>query len=217
MELISSLLAALCAFLGAITAHFVAHDAYSKCPRYAHKLIQRAARMLSPLARKRYEEEWLAHLQECDGVFAKLQHAFECLLCARKLAASTRPPQPIEYKFGTGEKVSLNLATGVVALIMFDITVKQIMRLDEMDRPLPDGLDDDLKLELERLCDKYSYLGDVDGEAFSKFLDALHRAVFEPNKSPPPRITGLLQDQDLFAELSSDFSWFVPGPDDLAE
>src|SRR4051794_6233297 len=66
MELIISVVATLCAFLGAVAAHFVAHDAYSRCPRYAQRLIELAARHLPEEERERYQEEWLADLHEFD-------------------------------------------------------------------------------------------------------------------------------------------------------
>jgi hypothetical protein len=120
MELIVSICAAIGAFIGTVAAHFVAHDAYSQCPSYARRLIERAAKNLPPFERLRYEEEWLADLNERVSVFAKFKHAFECLLCARTLRriAERKPQRPLKMQFevvGAG-LLEVDLKTGLHAL-----------------------------------------------------------------------------------------------------
>ena len=51
MELITSLIAGIAAFLGAVLAHFVAHDAYTASPKYARRLIERGYNQSALLAR----------------------------------------------------------------------------------------------------------------------------------------------------------------------
>ena len=118
MELIVWLFAAIGAFLGTVASHSVAHDAYSGCPKYARRLIKRAAGRLPPFERNRYEEEWLADLEEREGVFAKFKHAFDCLLCARTLSSLSRGRAPAYLEFsvpGVG-KTRLDFVAGIVAL-----------------------------------------------------------------------------------------------------
>jgi hypothetical protein len=120
MELIISLCAAIGAFIGTVAAHFVAHDAYSQCPRYARRLIERAAKNLPPLERLRYAEEWVADLEERDGVFAKFKHAFECLLCARTLRRiAERKPQTLpsmQFEAAGAGLLEVDLKSGLQAI-----------------------------------------------------------------------------------------------------
>ena len=118
MELIVWLFAAIGAFLGTVASHFIAHDAYSSCPKYARRLIERAARRLPPFERTRYEEEWLADVEEREGVFAKFKHAIDCLLCARTLSSLSRGRAPayIEFSLPGVGKARLDFVAGIVAL-----------------------------------------------------------------------------------------------------
>ncbi len=72
--------------VGGVAMHFVAHEAYDKAPSLAVKLIRLASRRLPPPDNERYQEEWLAHLNDCEGGITKLLHAIDCLVSARALA-----------------------------------------------------------------------------------------------------------------------------------
>jgi hypothetical protein len=85
MDVISLAGALVAGLVSAIAGHFVAHDLYEAAPKHAKRLLSHAVRILPESDRERYAEEWLAHLRECEGVFAKFRHAIECLFIARKL------------------------------------------------------------------------------------------------------------------------------------
>ena len=128
MELIISFCSVIGAFVGTLAAHFVAHDAYSQCPKYARRIIERAAKMLPAWERARYEEEWLADLNDRLGVFPKFKHAIECLLCARtlrRIAERHREPTiQVEIR-GLGE-MEVDFASGAQALLaMLKMDVKR--------------------------------------------------------------------------------------------
>jgi hypothetical protein len=180
MELIISALAAVCAFLGSIAAHFIAHDAYFKAPKYARRLIAHAARKLPPLDRARYEEEWLADLHERDGVLAKLRHAFECVLCARKLAGtvSHRAPQVVQFVFSrrgdfekdsvTGEPVETDLSTGLFAAYAFSLFAERPeMTGDEVVKAVSARVPEVLR--------KHGLSSPADGAALDKIITTLKR------------------------------------------
>jgi hypothetical protein len=119
MELIISLCSAIGAFVGTIAAHFVAHDAYSQCPKYARRIIERAAKMLPAWQRARYEEEWLADLNDRLGVFAKFKHALECLLCARTLRriAEHNPRPMVEVEIPGVGTIEVDFASCLLAVL----------------------------------------------------------------------------------------------------
>ena len=120
MELVLGAISLLGAFLGAIAAHFFAHDAYTRCPKYAQRILRAAIRKLGPVERQRYEEEWLADLYEREGVIEKFEHAIACYFCAGKIAATwqKRLQAPIDLTFtGAGAAtVTVDFVTGVYAL-----------------------------------------------------------------------------------------------------
>jgi hypothetical protein len=135
MELITSAFAAVGAFIGTIAAHFIAHDAYSRCPRYARRLVKWAARQLPPFERERYEEEWLADLEERDGAFAKFKHAFECFLCAHKLStlAKGRTPASIEFVVTGHGRASASFVTGIIlfkALMLMSMNKHELAEVE---------------------------------------------------------------------------------------
>jgi hypothetical protein len=85
MDLITSLGTVIAAAATAVGTHFVAHDLYKGAPTHARRLLDHAVKLLPEADRARYQEEWLAHLQDCEGVLCKFRHAFECWLVAHKL------------------------------------------------------------------------------------------------------------------------------------
>jgi two-component sensor histidine kinase len=52
----------------------------------ARWIIEKAVQRLPAENRKRFREEWLAHLEEVPSAVRKLWHAFGCYLCATKVA-----------------------------------------------------------------------------------------------------------------------------------
>ena len=113
-------------FLAAVAAHFIAHDAYSRCPKYARRLVERAVRQLPPFERERYGEEWLADVEEREGVLAKFEHAFLCQLSARTLRrfAEREPQRPAKMQFEVAgiDLVEVDLMSGLQALILIGDT-----------------------------------------------------------------------------------------------
>jgi len=192
MELIVSLFAAIGAFLGTVAAHFVAHDAYSNCPRYARRLIERAARRLPPFERARYEEEWLADLEEREGVFAKFKHAFDCLLCARTLSSLSRGRVPayIEFSIPDVGKVRLDFVAGIVALKQ----VEDIFVGCDPSSPAPRGVHSHrLIVELQKkLQERYGELTPYRPGQLDRLTDLLEKMVQQPNGRRPLEIRLIL-------------------------
>lgn len=85
MDLIAFVIGGLGLLIGSILVHLIATDIYHNAPRVAQWLIRRAVRFLPEAARPRFQEEWLAHMDECVGAFSKLTHALGCVVCARNL------------------------------------------------------------------------------------------------------------------------------------
>jgi hypothetical protein len=81
MEIVALLAAGLCS----VFLNLFASELWCRGPSFAKWLIVRAARRLPVQQRERYEEEWLAHLDECLGNFSKVRHALECMICVRAL------------------------------------------------------------------------------------------------------------------------------------
>lgn len=138
MDLVLSLAGLLASVAAGIIGHFIAHDLYSATPRYAKRLLAYAVKLLPEPDRKRYEEEWLAHLQERAGAISKLRHAVECLCVARKLGQIvarriTVEPHAIEFSFSSnGQKiatVSMDSVTALPLLTMMD-------EVDNLERPI---------------------------------------------------------------------------------
>jgi hypothetical protein len=175
MELILSICAGIGAFFGSIAAHFIAHDAYSRCPKYAQKLIERAVRKLPPFERIRYEEEWLADLNEREGVFAKFKHACECMLCAHKVATtcSHRASGALEVTVqgASSETVKLDLVTGLVAIALMRETLQQSRRGKKLKS-------EDLQAINSFVKEKYRHLGNIDRCNFGALIEAMTKVRF---------------------------------------
>ncbi len=176
MELILSICSGIGAFFGSIAAHFIAHDAYSRCPRYARKLIERAARELPPFERRRYEEEWLADLEERESVFAKFKHAFECMLCAHKVATTCRQRASraleITVKGAYSETVNLDLITGLVAITIIKETLQRSRGGKELKIEDVEAINTFVK-------EKYRHLGEVDRRNFNALIEAMVKVRFD--------------------------------------
>jgi hypothetical protein len=91
MELLTSILAGLFAFIGSIVGNIMANDLCVSATAVCSKIIRSAARGIGvePL-QGRYEEEWLADLAERDTVYAKYHHAIGCYLVSGKIRRESR-------------------------------------------------------------------------------------------------------------------------------
>lgn len=120
MQLIGGILSTIGAAFAAFLLHIAAHDFCAASPTLCKRLIVRAARKLNTKLRERYEEEWLADLEERETLFCKFKHAFECVFCARKIARQAAMTTihisyfvpgvgrlPIDMKFGRRTAMAL--------------------------------------------------------------------------------------------------------------
>ena len=89
MELLTSFLACIFAFVGGIVGNVVANDLYISAPRTCTFIIRRAAKRLGK-HKGRYEEEWLADLSERETVYEKYNHAIGCYLSADSIRREAR-------------------------------------------------------------------------------------------------------------------------------
>jgi hypothetical protein len=79
MELVTSVLSLIGVAIVGFIGHIVAHDFCERTSTLARWLISFATKRLPPAKREHYMEEWTAHLDECEGVLAKLLHAIGCV------------------------------------------------------------------------------------------------------------------------------------------
>jgi hypothetical protein len=114
MGILTSIILGLGSVTGVIALHLAADEIGERVPSVARRLIRRAAGKLPKQQRLNYEEEWLAHLNECPGMIAKLLHAIGCVICGRNLKRFfERLPVTIEID---GEPFYLELDTGLFAM-----------------------------------------------------------------------------------------------------
>jgi hypothetical protein len=106
-------LAAVVSLLGAILLPMVQQEFMNACPRMARRLVRLAARVIPPAHRARYREEWLAELEELEGLqLAMLATAARILLFApttgwalrgsRGSAKSQKEPDGVKRLFDLG-------------------------------------------------------------------------------------------------------------------
>lgn len=89
MELLTSILAGIFAFVGGILGNVMANDLCVSAPRTCAFIIRRAAKRLGR-HKGRYEEEWLADLNERETVYEKYEHAIGCFLSAGSIRQQAR-------------------------------------------------------------------------------------------------------------------------------
>jgi hypothetical protein len=89
MHLITGVLSMIGVAIVGFIGHVLAHDFCERAPTLARGLLAIAIKWLPPVNRERYAEEWAAHLNDCEGTFAKLRHAFGCLWCAHRIRRQT--------------------------------------------------------------------------------------------------------------------------------
>lgn len=89
MELLTSFLAGIFAFVGSIIGNVMANDLCVSAPRVCTFIIRRAVKRLGK-HKGRYEEEWLADLAERETVYEKYNHAIGCLLGAGRIRTQAR-------------------------------------------------------------------------------------------------------------------------------
>ena len=68
-----------------ITVSLIAADLHACIPRASQWVISKAAARLPSKMQERYEEEWLAHLNDCASGFSKLKHALGAVWASRSL------------------------------------------------------------------------------------------------------------------------------------
>jgi DNA-binding CsgD family transcriptional regulator len=71
-----------------IVGSLVAAELYCWAPHIARKFIEQAVQRLPESEKERFQEEWLAHLDECPGSLAKLWHSLGCFQGATAIAAT---------------------------------------------------------------------------------------------------------------------------------
>jgi hypothetical protein len=71
--------------IGSIMGNMIASELYDRAPSVAEWLVKRAALRLLKWKRPRFEEEWLAHLDECSGKLSRVLHGLGCILASQKL------------------------------------------------------------------------------------------------------------------------------------
>jgi hypothetical protein len=107
--------------LGAISVHLIASETYVRASWLARTLIKRAARHLSEPMQRRYEEEWLAHLDHCAGNLAKLLHGAGCYVCAwklRQVSSAQRVPTAADIRVFHVEGKSFYLDVSTAAYVL---------------------------------------------------------------------------------------------------
>ena len=77
---------------GTIASTLLAAEVRDCSPALSDWCVRLAARrLISPEARMRYEEEWLAHLSERPGRLLMVGHALGCLIASCKMKAPVLP------------------------------------------------------------------------------------------------------------------------------
>jgi hypothetical protein len=107
MDLLTMILGGTGALAGAVAVRVIASDIGDNVPVLAKRLIIRAAKRLPGAENTRYQEEWLAHLNECRGSIPKLLHAIKCLTCARNLQRILAAPNSVSPVFEAGALFSI--------------------------------------------------------------------------------------------------------------
>jgi hypothetical protein len=99
MHLITGVLSIIGVAIVGFIGHVLAYDFCERAPALARWLLAIAAERLPLANRARYAEEWAAHLVDCNGVCAKLRHAFGCLWCARRVRRQTFKAMTLSVSF----------------------------------------------------------------------------------------------------------------------
>ena len=82
MEYLTAALILLGTFVAGIVGNIVASELYHRMPTLAQLIISIAIQRLPFHLRSRFEEEWLAHLNQCEGHIQQIVHAFGCVLAS---------------------------------------------------------------------------------------------------------------------------------------
>ena len=125
MEFLSSILAGIGGFIAGFVGHITAHDFCAAVPKWSRALIVSAARRVARADRARYQEEWLADLEERPTVYSKLAHAFGCFRCAWKMRrqspSQTSTAKKIRLEFVGSGGVDVNVDTALLILDMLKV------------------------------------------------------------------------------------------------
>src|SRR5262245_35029289 len=93
MELLIAFSLMVGVFLVGIFGNLVSSELYDRLPQLAGWLIRIAVKRLPENQRARFEEEWMAHLEECPGKLGRFIHAAGCFLGAAKLTRTLNGPK----------------------------------------------------------------------------------------------------------------------------
>jgi lipopolysaccharide/colanic/teichoic acid biosynthesis glycosyltransferase len=85
-------------------------------PRLCQRLVRRHARCLSPELRERYEEEWLAHVNDLPGKLSKLRFAVGTFFAAHSMAHAHTLPN-VAYRHRVLAR-TLDIILGLVLLLI---------------------------------------------------------------------------------------------------
>jgi hypothetical protein len=86
MELLTILLALIASILVTIFGHMFAIELYNRSSLLADWVITFATARLPNQQRQRYQEEWKAHIAECEGNLSKVCSAIGFVIASRKMA-----------------------------------------------------------------------------------------------------------------------------------
>jgi hypothetical protein len=85
MGLVNSIVDWVVAFCTGFFGNVVAHDFCEAAPMFSKRLLDIAIAQLPRELKDRYVEEWHADLRDRAGSLAKLNWAFGCVMCARRM------------------------------------------------------------------------------------------------------------------------------------
>jgi hypothetical protein len=109
-------------FLLSVISSLVAAAIWATAKPISRWLIGLAVLRMSSRERDRFREEWPAHLNEIDGPFGKLRHAFACVFMAAKIDRELRSRQETQSSRahsmarGWSQKVLSGLASAAILL-----------------------------------------------------------------------------------------------------
>jgi hypothetical protein len=115
MGLVNSIVEWAVAFCTGFFGNVVAHDFCEAAPMLSKRLLNIAIAILPRELKDRYLEEWHADLRDRVGSLAKLNWAFGCLICARRINREANFNRirrtTLQIVLTKGETISVDLPT----------------------------------------------------------------------------------------------------------
>ncbi len=71
--------------IAGIVGNMIASELYDRAPMLARWIVNRAVRHVPQEHQERYEEEWLSHLDDCEGKISQVFHACGCMRASYRL------------------------------------------------------------------------------------------------------------------------------------